>query len=87
MFSRLIPYLCLLVSITLLVSLGKDISCYYKLLAARSAELEREEIVRAETLSRLRSLIQLEEKEDIDSNNKKRWVELHRRLQIEDCRF
>jgi hypothetical protein len=53
-------------------------------LAARRAELEREEIVRAETLSRLRSLIQLEEKEEIDSNNVKRWVELHRRLQIAD---
>jgi hypothetical protein len=84
MLSRLIPYVSLLVSIYLLVSLAKDISCYYKLLATRRAELEREEIMRAETLSRLRSLIQLEEKEEIDRNNEKRWVELHRRLQIED---
>ena len=82
--SRLIPYLCLLLSIYLMLSLACDISRYYELLAARETELKREEMMRAETVSRLHKLIQLEEKEEINSNNRKRWIDLGKRLQIED---
>jgi hypothetical protein len=64
-------------------SLAYDISSYSKLLAGRRAELEKEEMMRKETLSRLQKLIELEQKEDIDSNNEKRWIELHFRLQAE----
>jgi hypothetical protein len=84
MFFQLRPYLCALVSLYLMFSFAQDIRDYHKLQTEEGLKLEREERIRQETLSRLRSLIHLEEKEDIDGSNKKRWIELSRRLRITD---
>ncbi len=84
MFSQLKPYLCALVSLYLMFCLAHDIWDYHKLQTADSVQLKRERRRKEETLSRLHILIQLEEKEDIDGNNKKRWIELSHRLKIGD---
>ncbi len=84
MFSQLKPYLCALVSLYLMFCLAHDIWDYHKVQTADSVQLKRERRRKEETLSKLHILIQLEEKEDIDGNNKKRWIELSHRLKIGD---
>ena len=85
MFSQMKPYLCALVSLYLMCCLAHDIWDYHKLQTEDSVQLKREQRTKQETLSRLRTLIQLEEKEDINSQNRRRWTELSNRLKkIED---
>jgi len=87
MFSQLNPYLCALVSLYLMCSFAYDICDYHKLQTAKRTHLERQEEIREETRSRLRNLIELAEKEDIDSDDTRRWLELNSRLKISDFRF
>ncbi len=84
MFSQLRPYLCALLSLYLMFCLAHDIWDYHKLQTEDSVQLEREGKRKEETLSRLRILIQLEKKEDINGNNKRRWIELSHKLGIGD---
>jgi len=62
--------------------LAHDIWDYHKLQSEDSVQLKRERRRKEETLSRLLILIQLEEKEDINGDNKKRWIELSHKLKI-----
>lgn len=84
MLSQLKPYLCALLSLYLMCCLAHDIWDYHKLQTEESVQLKREQRRKEETLSRLRTLIQLEEKEGINTDNKKRWIELGHKLGIED---
>jgi hypothetical protein len=80
MFYKLQPYLCLIIAIFLICYLVHDIFLFRETEVEERVLQEKEEEKREETLSRLKTLIELAEEKNLDRNLRDRYLFLNHKL-------